>query len=536
MPNEPSTTRGVITRLRRVPWIVWALLAPAVIIGAVRLWTGGATRVPVVGAGVLARVSASPKPEGGRYDLRVQPEESLDATARRVDGAIAEWADVIVFGFDASQLTSEAAEAQAMAHLARLTRRVENAAAVPVVVGFAPTQNAPAEIREAAERVNAWWRKELCPQAGLRLCLDLAPHVGDAAAIQRAVGTAVEDALGRHAVLRASTRGEEARVLPHRDGFWGVAIGMYPDEAERRGFAWPPDLGEVAALGATHVLVPVAAVVDGVNGSKVSFPAAPGTVSEADVRRVLRSARAAGLGTAVMAQVEVRGGGPRDWRGRLAPAEPDAWWASYRRFVARLARIAHEEGADLLAIGNELRSLTGTGSEGRWAEVARAARAHFSGSLTYGTNHDALDATAPFRVVDYVGVSAYFPLSTDGDAPERDLQEAWAGHMGRLRGLSEQTDKPILLLEVGYPSVDGGAVRPWDYTTGAPLDLEEQRRAYAALAHAVGEAPFVHGAFAWSWFGPGGPHCRWYTPRGKPAEQELARLLRRGGEQPLSRR
>ncbi|MCB1733536.1 MAG: hypothetical protein KDI21_23895, partial [Halieaceae bacterium] len=80
--------------------------------------------------------------------------------------------------------------------------------------------------------------------------------------------------------------------------------------------------------------------------------------------------------------------------------------------------------------------------------------------------------------------------------------------------------------EVGYPSLDGAAIAPWDHTRGAPVDLEEQRRAYAAATAALLElAPA--GVFFWTWLGEGGRFDRHYTPRGKPAEAVLRRYLGR---------
>ena len=53
-----------------------------------------------------------------------------------------------------------------------------------------------------------------------------------------------------------------------------------------------------------------------------------------------------------------------------------------------------------------------------------------------------------------------------------------------------------MLTEVGYPSVDGGAVWPWDYTRGGAVDVEEQRRGFAALARAWAGHDLA-GLFVW---------------------------------------
>jgi len=306
---------------------------------------------------------------------------------------------------------------------------------------------------------------------------------------------------------------------PDPAGYWGFALGLHPEAADRRGFAFPPDVDEVRATGATHVLLPVSWTQDGVDGTAL----VPGRDTLADdlLVDVVRRAHAAGLGTILLPIVEIRGAGPKDWRGVIEPRDRARWWRSYARFVLRYARIAREEGVAMLVIGSELTSMSTDRDAGRWAELAERVRAVYPGPLAYGANHDALDLHAPFAHVDVVGVSAYFPLARDRDAPPEALRESWRRHAERLRLLHQRTGKPVVVLEVGYPSVDGAAVRPWDYTSGAPIDLEEQRAAYAALADAVRSSPWLHGVLLWHWLGPGGPHDRWYTPRNKPAAHHL---------------
>lgn len=339
--------------------------------------------------------------------------------------------------------------------------------------------------------------------------------------------------LAAGAVLRLAAAGEpeppEAPAPPPQ-GWWGMAIGLYEREARARELPFPPDLEPVAALGGNAVLLPVAWEQRDVEASRIA--PGPSTARDATVRRVAAEARGRGLSVALMPMVRLAQAPARDhWRGVIQPAAPDAWWSSYRRFVAHYAELAARSGVSLLAVGTELSSMSGPAHAPRWRQVARVARARFDGPIAYVANHDALDLRAPFEAVDVVGVSAYFPLTDDLDAPERQLRAAWRRHARRLARLGRETGKPIVLFEVGYPSVDGGAVRPWDYTTGAPIDLEEQRAAYAAFAAATVEARWLRGAFFWTWFGPGGPHCRYYTPRGKPAGAVARRYLaeRTGG-------
>ena len=82
---------------------------------------------------------------------------------------------------------------------------------------------------------------------------------------------------------------------------------------------------------------------------------------------------------------------------------------------------------------------------------------------------------------------------------------------------AELDDKPLVFLEVGYPSLDGGAKYPWDYTAKTRADLEEQAMAYRAFSRCWRGRPELLGVFFYEWWGEGGLGDKKYTPRNKPA-------------------
>jgi len=211
--------------------------------------------------------------------------------------------------------------------------------------------------------------------------------------------------------------------------------------------------------------------------------------------------------------------GDGEWRGTLAPADVDAWWRAYEAFITHYAQIATDAGAAALVVGSELGS-TETWRD-RWFHLISRVDKLFAGELWYSANWDHYDQVSFWSRLDAVGVTGYFELTTDHDPSVTALTDAWAAPRDALVAFAAKTGKPLILTEVGYPSVDGGAAHPWDYTSDAAVDVEEQRRAYHALADAwAGTA--LAGAFVWEWSGDGGNHDGGYTPRGKPAECELA--------------
>ncbi len=325
---------------------------------------------------------------------------------------------------------------------------------------------------------------------------------------------------------------EMARVQGPGNGYWGMALAMHPRASERWGLPYPPDPAELAALGASHILLPVTRVQDDVEASELR--ADPEGADEATLVRMIARARQLGMGSVVVPQVRLRRGAPDEWRGVLRPRDEGRWWRSYERFVLRQARLSERSGVEVLAIGSELTSLSGDVHAHRWRRLAGKVRRVYGGELAFVANHDALDLQAPFEGVDIAGVSAYFPLAVGPEAGEAEMGAAWRRAAVQLRELSHATGKPVVLFEVGYPSIDGGAVRPWDYTRGAVIDLEEQALAYRACVDTLLDADFIHGAFFWNWFGRGGPFDRHYTPRGKPALEQVRRLLAaRAALQPL---
>lgn len=305
---------------------------------------------------------------------------------------------------------------------------------------------------------------------------------------------------------------------------WGMAVGLYPRGAEALGLELVPDLGELRALGADSISLPVAWSQADLHASRLAPD--DDTVADADLAAALGRGRALGLTTALVPHVTLRAGAADHWRGKLAPRDEDRWWRSYTAFILHYARLARAQRVELFVVGSELSSLQGAAHRERWRTVIGRVRAVYPGRIVYVANHDALDDVAPFALVDVAGVSAYFPLSTKIDATQAELSEGWWRVGGRLRSLKRQVQRPLVLFEVGYPSIDGAATAPWDYTIGAPIDLEEQRRAYRAAADALLVSPWIDGAYFWIWFGAGGPYDRHYTPRDKPAERELGRLFR----------
>lgn len=302
----------------------------------------------------------------------------------------------------------------------------------------------------------------------------------------------------------------------------GVALGLFATDPE---WDYGALVEEIRARGATDVLVVVNAYQTTRFASDIALR--PGrSPSEATVARTLAQVRAAGMRAALMPVVRLEQRATHEWRGMITPADGlDAWFTSYRRFVLPLARLAEEAGTERLVIGSELSSLERY--EDRWRRLIMEARERFSGAMTYSANWDHANAVGFWDALDEVGLTAYFPVGGRESPIGRALADAWRTPLEQIDGLRRRTGKPVLITEVGYTSQRGAAAQPWEHTSSGEVDLQVQRDLYRGFCDAFSETPSVSGFYVWNWFGFGGPRDAGFTPRGKPAANELARCFAR---------
>lgn len=298
----------------------------------------------------------------------------------------------------------------------------------------------------------------------------------------------------------------------------GVALGLFASDAN---YDYGMLLREVAELGARDVMlvVPLAQ-------PDIDSPAPTVAVPAPRVERALTQARALGLRVAVMPIIELRAAPPGQWRGQLRPSEgAAAWFTAYTAAVVELASAAQRHGAARFGVGSELVALEPY--ERSWRTLIAETRRVFHGRLFYSVNWDDLHRPTFLDAVDEVGVSGYFAMATAGERPtEASMRRAWDGAHANLAALAQRVGRPVLLSEVGYPSLRTAAERPWDERTGAPLDLALQRTLYEGFrARHCGEGRAARtasqGFYVWNWFGFGGPTDTGFTPRGKPAAAVL---------------
>lgn len=306
----------------------------------------------------------------------------------------------------------------------------------------------------------------------------------------------------------------------------GVCLGLFSADPH---FRYRGLLEEIAATGASHVAITWVAWQEDLR-AEVIAPRPGWSATPEQIDRAIRDANALGLKVTALPIVRLAKAGPKEWRGVIQPTNEDRWWASYEDFIVSGARLAQAAGAQRYSVGSEL--LSREGMRERWLGLIRRVReAAPSLELMYSANWDHFDGVSFWDAVDVAGVTAYFELTRRLDPEVEELVSAWAPARAALLGLGRRIQRPLIISEIGYPSLDGGVAWPWDETRKAQVDLEEQRRAYVAVVQAWSNTDELRGLYFWNWFGFGGPDDGNYTPRGKPA----AAVLREWYRTPITR-
>lgn len=311
----------------------------------------------------------------------------------------------------------------------------------------------------------------------------------------------------------------------------GVALGLFAEDVS---FSYTPLLQEIAALGASHValVVPLYQTHAGSVGLRWHTRLSPTVGATAEA---VRAAHRLGLSVTLFPIVRLEAPrAPGEWRGTLAPEDPEAWFASYQDLLGDLAAVATLTGVSRLVVGSELSSLDA--DLARWRPLVQKIRAVFPGTLVYSANWDRYREATLFELVDEIGVTGYFNLrEKDGPSDVEALSNRWRWERRQLDDWRRALTKPFVFTEVGYRSRAGASAEPWNEGAGGQVDLDEQRRAFAAFRRVWTQPPPpdpkapppvpLEGLYIWNWYGHGGPASAGYTPRGKPAADEVKALL-----------
>jgi hypothetical protein len=233
----------------------------------------------------------------------------------------------------------------------------------------------------------------------------------------------------------------------------------------------------------------------------------------------------------------------------LAPADIAGFFASYKAEIVHLATIAQAADVEMFAIGNEMSSLSGQQYRGYWTDLIAAVREVYHGELTYAAATDEAAHVSFWDQLDTIGVNTYPPLTASHAPTVQELVDAWTAvplnpyyaaafdyksPVDFLHSLATRYDKPLLMTEVGYRSVDGAAIAPGSWTSNGTPDVTEQADAYNAFfqvwsAHG---GSWFKGAELWQWDLNNQYSSTGYSVMGKPAEAVVSQYFHGNGSVP----
>lgn len=242
--------------------------------------------------------------------------------------------------------------------------------------------------------------------------------------------------------------------------------------------------------------------------------------SNMTIRRTIRQAQRERLDVVLMPIVLLQNPEEDDWRGNMEPVPLSDWFRNYRKHILEYATMAEEEKIEWLVIGSELSSLEKYGDE--WIKLIEEVRAIYSGKLMYSCNWDHFHGPEKWwEKLDAIGLSSYYELTGDDNATQQELNDGWKYWKDFIIEWHDKHGKnlPLYFTEVGYPSMDGGAVFPWDYTLDKPKDWEEQAMAYKAFINSWDGDHRVIGVTFYKWESFEEDNSLTYSPKGKPAEK-----------------
>jgi hypothetical protein len=265
--------------------------------------------------------------------------------------------------------------------------------------------------------------------------------------------------------------------------------------------------------GADHIAV-VPTWYQASTGSDSIYPTVKTPVDSAIVN-IINEAQALGCGVMLKPHVDVE---DESFRGDISPIDIDQWFDSYENFINHYAEIAQHTGVDIFCIGTELRNLS---SKPEWVEIIGTVRGIFNGPIVYAANWDEYPSVSFWEYVDYVGIDAYFPLAGDREATIEEYLQNLDIWLYQIDHFQNNIEKDIVVTEVGFRSVKGSAVSPYDWQYEGIMDEKSQADAYRTILSVLRRKSWLAGIFFWHWDPILKQDSVGYTPYNKQAEDVL---------------
>jgi hypothetical protein len=286
-----------------------------------------------------------------------------------------------------------------------------------------------------------------------------------------------------------------------RPFFKGMTYGWGARRGEYRQLYAVDSLRKLCETGSEWIALSFWTYQDHVYSTSIPFDYGY-TMTDRDIEFAVKEAKAQGMKVCLKPVVNSRDG---IWRAHIGFPDDekgtpywDAWFASYTNFICHYAELAEELGCEMLCIGCEM--VKTEGKSDYWRELIERVRGIYSGPIIYNGNHGKEHGISWFDAVDFIGISAYYPVGKrPGDSLE-SMAEGWEAQKPKLAALSQKFGKPIVFMEIGCRSALGCATMPWDFVhEELPFHEDEQANFYHSALQAFWDEPWFAGFFWWDW-------------------------------------
>ncbi len=246
------------------------------------------------------------------------------------------------------------------------------------------------------------------------------------------------------------------------------------------------------------------------------------------LENIINNAHELGLKIQLHLAINLKKPGPDDWHGMIRPKNKKQWWAAYQTIILEMVEFSKRNEVEALIIGTEYSALQS--HEKKWRELIKMIRekAQYPGMLGYGTNFNTLNIRW-LDALDFLGISAYWPLSVSRDPDLQTLNQAWFRINKQLgTWMKKHPSLRVEFTEVGYASQLYSSVFPfsWKSSKGATQSLTEQLQSYRALHQFLKREPKIKGVHIFaSTAEDDDPASIGYTPFGKPAEKVVKQIM-----------
>lgn len=206
------------------------------------------------------------------------------------------------------------------------------------------------------------------------------------------------------------------------------------------------------------------------------------------------------------------------------------WENRYRDYILSYAVLAEKHHVAIFSIGNSMNNAIADRPE-FWKRLITDVRKIYSGKITYGADWNDYQNIPFWSKLDFIGINAYYPLTTSKTPDIKTLTGAWRQPFFDLKYFSQKNKKQILFTEFGYRSADGCAGNqnelPDDHLYIGKANQQSQAAAYAYLLTLFYKENWFAGSFAYNWQlknDAGGSMNNDYTPQNKTA-QEILKIM-----------